>query len=438
MQEQDSAIINEPQQKSSRDFLGSIMRGDKRIWGIYFFLFCFSAVEIFSATSQLAYKSTYVSDPAFSHIRNLLLGLAAVLLTQSLSLKAVKAWSIVVWIAAVGFAVLTLMFGVEQKGASRSFAGIQPVEICKIGVVLALSLAITARDTKYQVFTFFRSNTRRRRFWVYLLLIGIATVPIATQNLSSGIIIGLTAISLLFLGRVYGEYLWWLLGIAAIVGILAMGLLKKVYNDNKDVSGLDNIENVEKKSEDTNFLSLDRLSTWANRVYGESDKPLWEEDVNGKKSQELCAHMAMVNGYPFGKFIGNSKMRDFLPEAYSDYIFSIIVEEWGPLGGLLILIIYLSLLIRCVVLARQTSNPYMRLVMIGLPLIMVIQALIHIGVCTGAMFVTGQPLPLLSRGGSSILGTSVSFGIILALSRLIQQEEKERLLSQSQTNEISD
>ena len=428
MEEQEKTTIGPTSGGATRDFLGSIMRGDKTIWGIYIILFCISTVEIFSATSQLAYKSTYISDPAFAHIKFLFFGLIAVLIAQSMSLKSMQAWGKIFWVGAVLLAVLTPIFGVEQKGAVRSLAGIQPVEACKLGVVMALCSAITAKDSTYHMFPFFRSHTQSRRFWFYLFLIGLATLPITLQNLSSGIIICLASFAIMFIGRVSGEYLWKLLLIVVLVSGLFLGSLKAVHESNKGTQGMDNIETVDSQKASGKTLDqwVERASTWANRIFDESDKPLWEEDLTGKKSQVIYARMALVNGYPLGRFIGNSKLRDFLPEAFSDYIFAIIFEEWGPIGALFVLLLYIALLGRCIMLSRHTQNPYIRLMMVGLPLIMIIQALIHIGVCTGAMFVTGQPLPLISRGGSSIMGTSLSFGLILALSRLIQQENAER------------
>ena len=438
MQEQDNTTIGTKATTGTRDFLGSIMRGDKRIWSIYIALFCISAVEIFSATSQLTYKSAYVSDPAFGHIKLLFIGLIAVLLAQSLSMRAMRAWGIVVWVAAVASAILTPLIGIEQKGAARSLGFFQPVELVKLGVVMALCSAITARDATYRLFTIFRSKTQVRRYWFYLVLIGLATGPIIFQNLSSGIIVCLASLGIMFLGRVNGKYLWITIFVAIFVGVAFLGSLKAVHESNKNVKGLANITVVDSgsapKSGHTLDHWVDRASTWANRIFDESDKPLWEEDLNGKKSQEIYSCMALVNGYPFGKFIGNSKLRDFLPEAFSDYIFAIIFEEWGVLGALIVMLLYLGLLVRCVMLSRHSENPYIRLMMVGLPLIMVIQALMHIGVCTGAMFVTGQPLPLLSRGGSSIMGTSISFGLILALSRIIQQEQADRVAALATEN----
>lgn len=420
-------------------FIGSFMRGDIRIWGIYFFLFIFSAIEMTSASSQLTYRTAYVSDPAFAHIKNLFLGLFAIIITQSLSLKAMQAWGKLLWFAGVVLAIATIFFGVEQKGASRSLYGFQPVEFCKLGVVMALCSAITARDSSYHIISWFRTKTAGRRFWFYLLIIAAAAVPIATQNLSSALIIAMVALALLFIGRVNGKYIWMLIGVCFIAGGLFLASLKAIHEANAGAQGRDNIETVDSGSSAKGGFSidkvLDRAITWSNRIFDHSEVPLWEENENGKKSQEIYSHMALVNGFhPFGQVIGNSVLRDFLPEAFSDYIFAIIFEETGPIGALFVLMLYLSLLIRCIMLARRSQNIYIRLLMIGLPLAIVIQALMHIGVCTGAMFVTGQPLPLLSRGGTSIVFTSISIGLILALSRIIKQEVEEREMLQQQEN----
>lgn len=420
MQEQD---IEKTEKRRHRSFQEYMIRGDKVIWGIYIFLFILSMLEIFSATSQLANKSSSVTAPAFKHIEFLFGGLVLLLFAQSLSRRALKSWDKIIYFLGFVLTIVTIFFGVEQKGASRSFAGIQPVELCKIGIVMILATAITASDAIFARIRLFRKNIELYRVWFYIILIGIVAVPIATQNLSSGLIIGMTSLAIMFIGRVSGKYLWIALLWAGLLGGLFFAGLYGVYLSNKE--GLENVESAtESKASKWSLVNLvDRSSTWASRIYGHSEIPLWEEDINGKKSQELCARMAIANSYPMGRSLGRSKLRDFLPEAFSDYIFAIIFEEWGVVGALIVLLAYLALFARCYQLSIRTEDMYLRLLILGLALIMVIQALIHIGVCTGAMFVTGQPLPLISRGGSSILGTSISFGIILAVSRLIQQEQ---------------
>lgn len=427
MQEPEVAKTDNVQERP--DFLSSIMRGDGWIWGVYIFLVCISVVEIFSATSQLTYRTASFSDPAISHIRNLFLGAIALLFFQSMSLSAIRSWDKVFFVLGLVGLAASFFIGIEQKGATRSVGFFQPVELLKLGGIMVLCWAITLKDSSYHQVAFFRTKTRGRRFWAYLLIIFLAAGPIATQNLSSGLIIAMAAFGMMFLGKVEGKYLWKLLGVALIIGILALSALKIVYEQNKNVAGLDSVATASvSKSEknDSPDLLIDRAFTWANRIFDHSDRPLWEEDMTGKKSQEIYSHMALANGTPWGRFIGNSKLRDFLPEAFSDYIYAIIFEEMGPLGAIFVLLLYLVLFLRCYLLSRRTQSPYIQLLMVGLPLVYVIQALIHIGVNTGAMFVTGQPLPLLSRGGSSIICTSAAFGVLLALSRIIRQESMER------------
>ena len=429
MQEQETAKEVNAQERP--DFLGSIMRGDGWIWGIYIVLVCTSIVEMFSATSQLTYKTASFSDPAFNHIRNLILGFFVLLVCQSMHLKALRSWDKLILFAGLLFFGLSFFIGISQKGATRSVGLFQPVEFLKLGGIMVLCWAITAKDSIYHVIPWFRTKTKGRRFWAYIFIILIAAGPISTQNLSSGLIIGMASIGVMFLGKVDGKYLW--LTVLAVGGlaILFLGGLKIVYEKNKNYADIEAVDGSGSSKEKSGF-SIDnivqRASTWANRIYNHSDKPLWEEDTSGKKSQEIYSHMALANGSnaPWGQFFGNSKMRDFLPEAFSDYIFAIIFEEMGPVGALVVLLAYLALFIRCYILSRRTQSEYVRLLILGLSLIIVIQALLHIGVNTGAMFVTGQPLPLLSRGGTSIFCTSASFGMMLALSRIIQQEVIER------------
>lgn len=425
MQEQETAKAENTQARP--DFLGSIMRGDGWIWGIYFVLICMSIVEMFSATSQLTYRTTSFSDPAFSHVRNLFIGLIALLICQSMHLKALRSWDKLIFLLGLVFFGLSLFIGVEQKGATRSIGFFQPVEFLKLGGIMVLCWAITANDSLYHIIPWFRTKTKLRRFLAYLFIIGLAAGPIAPQNLSSGLIIGMASFGVMFLGKVDGKYLWITLGVIIAFAVVALGGLKLVYESNHDDNQVE-ASDTSKKSGFSIESVIDRTVTWANRIYDHSEKPLWEEDTSGKKSQEIYSHMALANGTnaPWGQFFGNSKMRDFLPEAFSDYIFAIIFEEMGPVGALIVLLAYLTLFIRCFILSRRTQSEYIRLMILGLPLIIVIQALIHIGVNTGAMFVTGQPLPLLSRGGSSIFCTSASFGMMLALSRIIEQETIER------------
>lgn len=429
MQEQETTNTEGLRQRSS--FTSFIFRGDRWIWGIYIALVGVSVVEMFSATSQLTYKTTSFSDPAFTHIRNLCIGILVLLFCQSMSLKAMRSWDKIIMFLGLASFALSFFIGIEQKGATRSVGFFQPVEFLKLGGIMVLCWAITVKDSTFHKFAWFRTKTQGRRYWAYLFLIALAAVPILTQNLSSALIIAMASFGVMFLGKVNGKYLWMTIGACFVGAMLFLGALKAVYEKNKNVAGLDSVNTVTATKAEKGWsldAILERSLTWANRIFDHSDIPLWEESTAGKKSQEIYSHMALANGSyaPWGQFFGNSRMRDFLPEAFSDYIFAIIFEEMGPLGAFIVLLAYLTLFIRCFLLSRQTQSEYIRLLILGLPLIILIQALIHIGVNTGAMFVTGQPLPLLSRGGSSIVCTSASFGMMLALSRLIRLEVEER------------
>lgn len=399
---------------SNNKFTASLMRGDKYLWGIYLTLATISIVEMFSASSILAYKAASNSDPAFSHLTNIFFGVIAILVFQNLNTKAIRNWGIFFFIGGVILLLITPILGVSQKGATRSIFGIQPAEIIKVGLMLFLCSCLTIKDAVFQRFSLFRYQTEMRRFFFLLACIGIVCIPIMFQNLSTALIIGFVSICLLFLGGVRYRYLIRLLLVIVVVALLGLAAL----------FGLHVMNTADRKAgvEQIDLYFLNRAHTWESRIFGSSTVPLYEANRNGERSQELYASMALANSKGLGKGLGNSQIRDFLPEAYSDYIFAIIFEEGGFLGAAGVIFIYLFLLFRCFQLSKRTDDPFIRMVMVAIPLLIVTQALIHIGVCTGAMFVTGQPLPLLSRGGSSILFTSISFGILFALSRVIENE----------------
>ena len=395
------------------------MRGDSWIWGIYWLLFFISIVEMFSASSRLVYKSLTSTDPVFRHMEFLFWGLGAVLVFQSFSAKAIRNWGILLYILGIGGLVALFFMGRSVNGAIRDVAGLQPAEICKVGLMMTLCLAITTKDEFYYRFSFFRTKTELRRFILYLGIAALVALPILTQNLSTALIIGMATLSVMWVGGVKAQYIRFILVIIGIAGGVFATALWGLHKWDES--------NISAGQTTVNLGPLDRAHTWASRIFDKDEIPLADQKPNDDNAQVIHAHMALANSYPFGKFIGNSQLRDLLPEAYSDYIFAIIFEETGFLGALFVMLLYLVLLGRCFYLAGKTEDLYVRLLMIALPTIMAIQALMHIGVCTDAMFVTGQPLPLISRGGSSILFTSVSFGIILALSRIVKTEREKRL-----------
>jgi len=397
-----------------KTFLGSIMRGDSWIWGIYWLLFFISIVEMFSASSRLAYKAVTNTDPAFRHMEFLFWGLGAVLIFQSFNAKAIRNWSYLLY--GGGFIGLCMLFfmGRRVNGAVRDFAGLQPAEICKVGLMMMLCLAITARDEVYYTMAWFRTKTELRRFFLYLGIAALVALPIMTQNLSTALIIGMATLIVMWVGGVNAKYLRNLLFLGIIAASIFGGALYSLH--------LIDSSRAEAGQEQINLGPLNRAHTWSSRIFDSNPIPLADQRPNDDNAQVIHAHMALANSYPFGKFIGNSQLRDLLPEAYSDYIYAIIFEETGFEGALFVMLLYLVLLGRCFYLSTKAQDSFIKLLLVALPVIMVIQALMHIGVCTDAMFVTGQPLPMISRGGSSIIFTNISFGIMLALSRIVKND----------------
>ncbi len=404
--------------------LDKIMGGDNWIWGVYWMLVFISIVEIGSASSRLAYRELANDNPLWRHTMFIAVGFFVFGLgLQSLiraNVKWVKIFGELLY--AVGVVLMSLLpiFGRRVNGAARDIFGIQPVELCKLGLIIVLCIAIAAPDSSFKRFKIFRKDTQLRRFILLCLLVVLAAVPIAIQNLSSALILGLASLGIMFLGEVRGKYLIRTIVAIAIAAGTFLGLLfgLHTFNVSREEGG---------GTHHTDLGLFSRANVWEQRIFDGSSVPLWEQPTTDENMQVMHAHMAIANSNGIGRFVGESQLRDHLPEAYSDYIYCIIFEELGVVGAALVMLLYFILLWRCYRISRRTEDKFKRLLMIGLPLLIIIQALIHIGVCTDAMFVTGQPLPLISRGGMAILSTSACFGILFGLSHDILREEQSRL-----------
>ena len=400
------------------------MGGDPWIWGIYIILIFISLIELGSASSRLAYREITNDNPLMSHAKHIMAGFFIFIWglnkLTSANVRWVKRFGALCFIAGVVLMALLPFFGREVNGARRDIFGIQPVELCKLGLVICLCRVVVANDNRFRL-SFFRKNPELRRYILMLVMMALTIVPIALQNLSSAIILTLAAFGIMFMGKVNGKYLWRTLA----SGILAAGVL---------IGLLFGLHELNQSSEDgggrhhTELGPLSRANTWEHRLFHGDSRPLWEQEINDENMQVMYAHMAIANSNGIGTFVGESQMRDHLPEAYSDYIYAIIFEETGILGAALVMLLYFVLLWRCYKVSLKADDPLMRLLMTGLPLLIVIQALVHMGVSTDAMFVTGQPLPLISRGGSAMMGASAIFGILMGLSENIRRDDIEKSL----------
>lgn len=385
---------------------GALFRGDKAVWAIFFAMSLISILAVYSATSTIVYKYEDPTVAISRHVIHLLLGVALVLIIQYLPYRFFSSL-VLLFIVSIGLLGATLLMGESVNGAQRwfQFAGfsLQPSELTKIALVGTLAFCLS------------RTTKQNEKFMQKVMTISIMTACglIFTENLSTAALLFIVSFLMLFIGQASWRYMLLFLGSIFLIGVLFCLLFFLLPEDKQPQRMATWKARIER------FLSSEELTTETENVQyvlvnGEK-KPYILDDKN---YQEMRARMAVANGYKLIGVPGSGVERDFLPQAYSDFIFSIIIEETGILGGLFVLSLYVFLLIRCGIIASKCPKRFPKYLVLGLSLTLVIQALVNMAVATGAFPVTGQPLPLISRGGSSTIITCVYFGIILACSTI--------------------
>jgi cell division protein FtsW len=390
------------------NFLGRAFKGDKVIWCIFMALCIVSLLVVFSATSTIAYRQHNHWAPILRHAIFLLIGFGLVLFLQRVPSRFFSVLLLGLPLSAI-LLIVTMFMGQDVNGAQRWLGvgafTIQPSEFAKISAI------------GFVAFFLSKINPNNESWIFKTLIIGIGglCVLIAPENLSTACLLFGVCFILMFIGQVSLKKLGFiaLTGIAAVV--LLFGSLTLLP------------ESVAKE-----YLP-DRLATWKNRIErhsGEENKSMLNEDgsiaykITDENYQVSHAKIAIANGGIIG-LPGSGTERDFLPQAYSDFIFAIILEETGLLGGLFVLLLYVALMFRCGVLASKCEKKFPRYLILGSALILTIQALANMAVAVNLIPVTGQPLPLVSRGGTSTIITCAYFGIILACSSKINDEHED-------------
>ena len=418
-----------------------IFQGDRVIWIIYFFLCMISLIEVYSAASTLSYKTGDFMAPLFKQAVFLGIGTLVVVLVHNIPCRFFKIVPLLGWPFIVAILLITLAFGVKENGGTRwlSVLGFQfqPSELAKGVVVTTTALILGAMQ---------REKGADRRAIKYIL---IATLPICglivTENLSTTAILFGVVCLMMFIGRVPMKQLFGLGG--AIVLFLALMLAAAKFGP-KEGFFYDKV--------------LHRFSTWEQRIETfigaedeseTSDAKFDAEDLSGKEvkmgdeknerefdmvknAQVGHANIAIATSNFFGKMPGNSEERDFLSQAFSDFIYAIIIEEMGLLGGGFVAFLYIVLLFRAGRIASRCERNFPAFLTMGLAILLVFQASINMMVAVGLFPVTGQPLPLISRGGSSTLITCAYIGMILSVSRYSRknkEEEESELFAEKKT-----
>ncbi len=392
------------------DKKGSILSrlsGDKVIWIVVFLLSLISIALIYSSSSSLAYKEK-TTNFAFlvKQIQFVLMGLVALYICYRVPLGWYRFLAYPALIVSIILLALTPIIGEEINGARRwinlGFTTFQPTEMAKISIVLYLARALEV--SKLETF---------KEFLIKIIIpIGVTCILILIGSVSAALFVGVISLLMLIIAGVKWNYIFKAGGIAAAALVIIILL---------HVAGLQLFSRL-----DTALSRLVRFG--AKTEIAEELTPEEKQKEADKTYQADMAKVAISSVGILGKGPGKSTQRYFLPHPYSDYIYTIIIEEYGLAGGTFVLMLYLWFLFRCVILAKNCTKVFSALTVAGLGLLITVQATLHILVNVGYLPVTGHTLPLLSLGGTSLVILSCAFGIILAVSRTIDMSSQKNKL----------
>lgn len=400
--------------------LGNIFKGDKVIWMVFFFLCIISVIEVYSASAGLTYKGGHYWAPIVKHTGILLVGVFAMVVTLNIKCKYFKIVTPFLLLIAVVTLITVLLAGQSTNGAQRwiSIVGIQfqPSEIAKGVLVLATAQILSAMQTEHGA---------DKNAFKYILIVSAFIIPlIMVENLSTAMLLCMVIFMMMIIGRVPGKILGKVLGVVTLLILTVFTLVMVVGKDrekeNANPNHIEQVAVVEQKKDPSMFGSVfHRFDTWKGRIdrfIAGKETPPEEFDLD-KDAQIGHANIAIVSSNFIGKGPGNSVERDFLSQAFSDFIYAIIIEEMGIFGGFFVAMLYIILLFRTGRIANRCENNFPAFLAMGLALLLVTQALFNMCVAVGLAPVTGQPLPLVSKGGTSTIINCVYIGAILSVSR---------------------
>ena len=405
--------------------IGNIFKGDKVIWMVFFFLCMISIVEVFSASSGLTYKSQNYVGPIAYHTFTIIVGVVAAIVTLNIPCRYFKLLTpFLLLLSALMLFVVMLGGGESTNDASRWIRlgpfTIQPSEIAKGTIVLTVAQILAAMQ---------RENGADRKAFKYVLWFTIpACMAIGVENLSTAALLFAVVFLMMFIGLVPLRQLGKLFAVIAFAGIFAVSMVMIVGHDStgeEDNQQLSKTEVVEKPKKNKIEKLLHRADTWKARIlnFGKEDPTPKEYDLD-KDAQVAHANIAIVSSGITGKGPGKSTERDFLAQAFSDFIFAIVIEELGIVGAVAVVFLYIILLYRCARIASRCENNFPAFLAMGLGLLLVIQATFNMMVAVGLAPVTGQPLPLISKGGTSTIINCVYIGAILSVSRSAKKKQE--------------
>ena len=384
------------------DLLKNFFKGDKAIWIIFLFLCLISVIEVFSASSSLSFKSGDHWAPITNHLTMLLVGACVVWIVHNIPCRWFKTFIVLLPISWI-LLVVVLIMGIAAGGAKRwidlGFVQFQPSEVGKMATIITVAFILSKMYSE--------EGTDKRAFKFILGVTGATCLLIFSENLSTAVLLAVAVYLMMIIGRIPFKQMAKLTATGVVAVSLIVGAIWFIP------------ANVWKE------IKIKRAVTWKERIADFSNKekvPAAQFDMENN-AQVAHANIAIATSNVFGKGPGNSVQRDFLSLAFSDFIYAIIIEEMGLVGGAFVALLYILLLMRIGRIANKCDKPYYIFLIMGIGFLLVTQALFNMLVAVGIMPVTGQPLPLISKGGTSTLINCVYIGIILSVSRYVKEQE---------------
>ena len=388
-----------------------LLNGDRTIWAMVVVLCCVSLVEVFSASSRLTFGKSSFLAPIISHTMHLGMGLGLMYVLHLLHYK----WYRLFPVLLVPVSILLLAYlsiqSASSSGAERwinlGFFQLQPSEVGKIAVIMSVAYWLSKLKPDDEL-------SQQNTFWKIMALTGLVCLLIVGENLSTAILLAGVIFVMMILGGISWRRMLALTGVVAGAGIVAVVVLLFV---------------PAQTIRDSRIIPS-RATTWQARLQDFSqtkNKPNAYEYatlVAPEKPQETHANIAIATSNILGKGPGNSNERDYLQEASCDFIYAIIIEELGMAGGIGVMLVYMILLFRVGRIATRCKEKYPAFLAMGLGMLLGLQAFINMSVAVGLFPVTGQPLPLISKGGTSVLMTSFCIGMLLGISNTLDKEAR--------------
>lgn len=402
-------------------------RSDPYIWGIIIILYIVSIIEVYSAISR-EITGGDVYSPIIKHVLLLFSGFLITYVTSKVHYKWFKVLAYAMIPAAIVLLVCILFWGDTINGAKRTISvmgvSLQGSEVAKVTIVLAMATVLAKSQIK-------RGVNMRGVLWV----VGLVTVfsgLLFTQGLTNTLLFIGISVCMMLIGGVE----WYKLGGIFLVYLILALAVMQAKDLITEMTASPETQEVTVAGEESGEKVMVRTSTWKSRLEDFFDPtPEYEKKTTPENLQEHRAAMAMAHGGITGVGPGNSRESSRLPLAFSDYIYAIIIEDLGfVVGGVGLLVVYLMILARAGLIARRCTKAFPALLVMGMAVMIVLQALFNMAIVVGVFPVSGQPLPLISKGGTSIWMMSFGFGVMLSVSRYAVKDTGSNIKSERESD----